>query len=140
MTTTPNDRNREVIEEFRANGGNVGGAFAGAPVLLLTTTGARSGRRHTIPLRYLPDGGRMIIFASNQGAPASPDWYHNLVAHPHVCVEVGTETVDVTALVVKGEERDRLYATQAARHPVFAGYQQKTSRTIPVVALLRRQG
>lgn len=137
---TRSERNREIMEEFRAHGGKVGGEFAGAPVLILTTIGAKSGRRHTIPLRYLPDGDRMVIFASNQGAPASPDWYHNLVAHPEASVETGGETVEVRAVIVTGEERDRLYATQAERHPVFATYQERTSRRIPVVALLRRRG
>ena len=136
--TTQNDFNQQVIAEFRANGGKVGGRFAGAPMLLLTTTGAKSGQRRTTPLVYLPDGDRMVIFASKGGAPTHPAWYHNLVAYPQTTVEVGTETVPVTAVVVTGEERDRLYARQAALRPAFAEYQEKTTRRIPVVALHRR--
>lgn len=135
--TTPNDWNQRIIDEFRANNGKVGGPFAGAPMLLLTTTGARSGRRHTTPLVYLPEGPRYIIFASKGGAPTNPDWYHNLVAHPEAEIEVGTETVRVRAEVVTGAERDRLYAEQARLRPTFADYEAKTTRTIPVVALSR---
>ena len=130
-----NNWNRQVIEEFRANGGKVGGPFQNSSVLLLTTTGAKSGQRRTTPLAYLPDGKRMIIFASKGGAPTNPDWYHNLVAHPQVTVEVGTETIEATATVITGEERDRLYAKQAERFPNFGEYQAKTARTIPVIAL-----
>jgi deazaflavin-dependent oxidoreductase (nitroreductase family) len=138
--TTGNDFNQRIIEEFRANGGVVGGMFAGAPMILLTTTGAKSGQRRTTPLVYLPDDDRFIIIASKGGAPAHPAWYHNLVAHPETTVEVGTETIPVTAVVVTGEERDRLYAKQAALRPAFAEYQAKTTRRIPVVALHRRNG
>lgn len=134
----PNDWNRKIIEEFRANKGKVGGPFEGATLLLLTTTGAKSGQQRTTPLVYMPDGDRMIIFASKAGAPTNPDWYHNLVAHPQVTVEVGTETLNVTAVVITGEERDRLYAKQAARNPGFAEYETKTTRKIPVIALKRQ--
>ncbi len=137
---TPNDFNQRIIAEFRANGGTVGGPFAGAPMLLLTATGAKSGQRRTTPLVYLPDGDRFIIFASKGGAPTHPGWYHNLVAHPEATIEVGTETIPVTATVVTGEERDRLYATQAKLRPAFAEYEAKTIRRIPVVALHRRNG
>ena len=130
-----NDWNSKIIEEFHANGGKVGGPFEGAPLLLLTTTGAKSGQRRTTPLVYMPDGDRMIIFASKAGAPTNPDWYHNLVAHPQVTVEVGTETFEVKSVVITGEERDRLYAQQAARNPGFAEYETKTTRLIPVIAL-----
>lgn len=109
-------------------------------MLLLTTTGAKSGRRHTTPLVYLPDGERFVIIASKGGAPNHPDWYHNLLAQPEVAVEVGTESFPATATVVTGEERDRLYATQASLRPAFAEYQAKTERRIPVVALHRRNG
>ncbi len=109
-------------------------------MLLLTTTGARSGKRRTLPVGYMPDGDRLIIFATKGGLPTNPDWYHNLVAHPEVTVEVGTETFDVTAVVITGEERDRLYARQVERAPVFAEYQAKTTRQIPVIALERRKG
>jgi deazaflavin-dependent oxidoreductase (nitroreductase family) len=134
------DWNRQVIEEFRTNGGKVGGQFEGAPLLLLTTTGAKSGQRRTSPMMYLPDGDRMLVFASKGGAPTHPDWYHNLVAHQEATVEVGTETFDVTAVVLTGEERDRLYAKQAKLYPGFASYQARTTRQIPVVALKRRAG
>ncbi|HEY4032796.1 MAG TPA: nitroreductase family deazaflavin-dependent oxidoreductase [Ktedonobacteraceae bacterium] len=138
MTKTEfNNWNRQIIEEFRANKGKVGGPFEGAPMLLLTTTGAKSGKWHTTPLVYLPDNDRFIIFASKAGAPTNPDWYHNLVAHPQVTIEVGTETLDVKAVVVNSEERDRLFNKQAEISPGFADYQAKTTRQIPVIALQR---
>jgi deazaflavin-dependent oxidoreductase (nitroreductase family) len=133
-----NDFNRAIIEEFRANGGKVGGPFEGAPVLLLTTTGAKSGERRTTPVMYLPDGERMAIFASKAGAPTNPAWYHNLLANPTATVEVGSETVDATAVVTTGEERDRLFDRQAELHPQFAEYARKTTRQIPVIALERK--
>jgi deazaflavin-dependent oxidoreductase (nitroreductase family) len=138
--TNQNDFNQRIIAEFHANGGTVGGPFAGAPMLLLTTTGAKSGTLRTTPLVYLSDGGRFIVIASKGGAPTHPAWYHNLVAHPDVTVEVGSETLPVRAAVLSGEERDRLYARQAGLRPAFAEYQAKTTRRIPVVALERRQG
>jgi len=128
--------NRGVIEEFRANDGKVGGPFEGAPVLLLTTVGAKSRERRTTPVMYLPDGERMIIFASLGGAPNNPAWFHNLVANPSTTVEVGSDTVEVNAVVTSGEERDRLFDQQAALYPQFADYAQKTTRQIPVVALV----
>lgn len=134
------DWNRQIIEEFRANGGKVGGVWEGRRLLLLTTTGAKSGQRRTNPLAYLPDGDRLLIFASKAGAPTNPDWYHNLVAHPNVTVELGAETYEATATVLTGEERDRLYAKQAQVSPAFADYQAKTTRAIPVVALSRKAG
>ena len=133
----PNDWNQGVIAEFRANEGKVGGPFAGASLLLLTTTGAKTGRRLTSPLVYGTDGDRIVVFASKGGAPTHPDWYHNLVANPEVTVERGTESFTARATVVTGEERDRLYATQAAQAPQFAEYQAKTTRQIPVVVLER---
>lgn len=139
MSTPPNmnDFNRRVIEEFRANDGKVGGIFEGRPVMLLTTTGAKSGRRFTLPLVYLPDGERIVIFASKAGAPKNPDWYHNLVANPVVTVEAGPETFDATATVITGVERDQLYARQVELMPQFGEYQQKTTRVIPVIVLER---
>jgi deazaflavin-dependent oxidoreductase (nitroreductase family) len=128
--------NRGVIEEFRANDGKVGGPFEGAPVLLLTSVGAKSGERRTTPVMYLPDGERMVIFASLGGAPNNPAWYHNLVANPSATVEVGPGTVEVEAVVTSGEERNRLFDQQAALYPQFADYAQKTTRQIPVVALV----
>src|SRR5438128_4724033 len=104
---SPNDFNTRIIEEFRSNAGKVGGPFAGAPMLLLDNKGAKSGGQRINPLVYLPDGDRYIIFASKGGAPKNPDWYHNVIAHPETTIEVGTETIPVTATEVKGEERDR---------------------------------
>jgi deazaflavin-dependent oxidoreductase (nitroreductase family) len=136
--TVPSDFNRSVIEEFRANGGAVR-AFAGVPVVLLTTTGAKSGRERVNPLATLPgDDGTLYVFASKGGAPTNPDWYHNLVAHPEVEVEFGRDRFPATATPVVGAERDRIYAEQASRVPAFADYQQGTERVIPVVALRRR--
>ena len=132
-----NDWNQTIIAEFRANSGKVGGQFEGAPLLLLTTTGAKTGRRLTSPVMYNTDGDRLLIFASKAGAPTNPAWYHNLVANPKVTLEVGTETFDATATVLRGEERDRLFARQAAQYPGFAEYQANTTRTIPVIALER---
>ena len=136
--TTQHERNQQVIAEFRATGGRVGGRLDGTPLLLLTTIGAKSGRARITPLAYLPDGDRFLIFASHAGAPTHPDWYHNLRAHPDVTVEVGTETIPVTAVELTGAERDRWYAEQAQRIPRFGEYQQQTSRRIPVLALYRR--
>ncbi len=132
-----NDFNRDVIEEFRANGGKVSGPFAGAPLLLLTTTGAKSGQTRTNPVVYTKDGDRLVIIASKGGAPKSPDWYHNLVANPTVTIELPGEKFEANASVAEGEERDRLYAAQAEVMPNFNDYQQKTSRRIPVVLLER---
>ena len=134
------DWNRQTIEAFRSNGGKVGGMWEGRPLLLLTTTGARSGQRRTNPVMYLADGDRLLIFASKGGAPGNPDWYYNLLAHPQVTVEVGTETYEATASVLSGEERDRLYARQAELYPQFADYQARTTRKIPVIALQHRKG
>jgi deazaflavin-dependent oxidoreductase (nitroreductase family) len=133
----PSDYNRQIIEEFRANAGRLGGSWEGRDLLLLTTTGRKSGRPHTKPMVYTRDGDRLLVYASKAGAPAHPDWYLNLVADPHVVVEVGTERYDATAAPLEGEERDREFAVQAARNPVFAGYAEKTDRVIPVVALTR---
>jgi len=138
--TSPADRkafNEALITEFRANEGKVGGRFEGRPVLLLTTTGAKSGRKFTIPLVYLQEGDRRLIFASKAGAPTNPDWYHNLVANPTVTVEVGFDTYDAKAVVITGAERDQLYAKQVTEMPQFGEYQEKTSRVIPVIDLER---
>lgn len=134
---SPNNWNEKIIEEFRANEGQVGGPFAGASLLLLTTTGAKTGRRVTSPLMYNTDGDRLVIFASKGGAPTHPAWYHNLQAHPEVTLEVGTERFEAHAVVVTGEERERLFNQQAAQSPQFAQYQANTSRMIPVITLER---
>ena len=136
MTEEP-DWNTKVIEEFRANGGKVGGPFEGAPLLLLHTTGARTGTERICPLMYLPEGDRMAVFASKGGAPTNPDWFHNLVANPDVAVEVGEERIDARATVAEGERRDELFAEQARRYPQFQEYQDGLERTIPVVILER---
>jgi deazaflavin-dependent oxidoreductase (nitroreductase family) len=133
-----NDFNSAIVEEFRTHGGRVGGPFEGAPLLLLTSVGAKSGQPRTTPVMYLPDGERMVIFASKAGAPTNPAWFHNLLANPSATVEVGTESFDVDATVASGEERQRLYGRQSQLYPQFADYAQKTTREIPVVVLQRR--
>ena len=132
-----NDWNRQIIEEFHSNEGKVGGPFKGDTLLLLTTIGAKSGQQRVSPLAYLPDGERVFIFASKGGAPTNPDWYHNLVVHPQVTVEIGTEQFAATAVVIQSEERDQLYARQVQRMPGFGDYEKKTDRKIPVVELVR---
>lgn len=133
----PNDWNARIIEEFRTNEGRVGGNFAGAPVLLLHTRGARSGAERVNPMMYLEENGRRYVFASKAGAPTNPDWYHNLVANPDVTVEMGAETFPARAVVLIGAERDRVYARQAELYPGFREYQERTRRVIPVVELVR---
>ncbi|MEO3805857.1 nitroreductase family deazaflavin-dependent oxidoreductase [Nonomuraea sp. B1E8] len=129
------DFNQQVIDEFRANEGRVGGMFEGAPLLLLTTTGAKSGKQSTTPLMYLPDGDRHVVIASAGGADKHPAWYHNLRATPKATIEVGVDTFEARAVAVEGEERDRLYARMVAQAPQFAEYEAKTTRRIPVVVL-----
>lgn len=132
------DFNQQVITEFRENGGKVSGMFEGMPLLLLHHVGAKSGAARIAPLVYLADNGRYVVFASKAGAPSHPSWFHNVMANPETEIEVGTETIPVLAAEVSGEERDRLYATQAQRAPQFADYQSKTTRLIPVVTLTPR--
>ena len=136
--TTVQDWNNNIINEFRANEGRVGGPFKGAPMLLLHHTGAKSGKTRVNPLVYLADGDRLLVFGSKGGAPTNPDWFHNLRANPAATVEVGTDKFAVEAEELTGEERDRLFAKQAGLMPAFADYQTKTRRTIPVVALKRK--
>jgi deazaflavin-dependent oxidoreductase (nitroreductase family) len=131
--------NRSVVEEFRRNGGKVGGVLAGAPILLLTTVGRRSGRPRMTPLTYLPDGERMIVFASKGGSPQEPSWYRNLLSDPHATAELADRTVQVVAAVLEGAEREQLWALQKHRAPVFAHYEQTAGREIPVIALSRRR-
>ena len=133
------DFNQNVIAEFRANAGKVGGPFAGRPMLLLTTTGARSGQPRTSPLIYTTTNNQLIILTSKNNTPTNPAWYHNLVTNPEVTLEVGTEKFPARASVATGQERDRLFAAQAALMPGFADYQRKTTRQIPVVTF-ERQG
>lgn len=130
------DFNDKVIAEFRANHGLVGGSFEGAPLLLLHTIGAKSGQERVSPMMYLADGQRYVVFASKAGADDNPDWYHNLKAHPEARIEVGDDVVAVRAVELSGVERDRLFAQQSERYPGFKDYERKTSRVIPVVALV----
>jgi deazaflavin-dependent oxidoreductase (nitroreductase family) len=132
-----NDFNRNLIDEFRANHGKVEGVFAGAPLLLLSTTGAKSGRRRTNPVVYTTDGDRLVVIASKGGAPSHPDWYRNLVANPKVTVELPDETFEARATAASGAERQRLFDAQAALMPAFNEYAAKTDREIPVVVLER---
>jgi deazaflavin-dependent oxidoreductase (nitroreductase family) len=134
----PADFNAQTIAEFRKNHGKVGGYFEGAPLLLIHSTGKRSGKTHINPVMYLKDGERYLVFASKGGAPSNPDWYYNLKAHPDAKIEVGDNTIDVHAEEIKGSEHDALYARQAKLYPNFAEYQQKTKRIIPVIAFKKK--
>ena len=135
-----NTYNRQLIEEFRADRDKGGGAMRGRPLLLLTTTGAKSGQLRTKPMMFIPDGDRLLVIASNAGAPIHPDWYRNLVAHPEVTVEVGNETFKAIATVTEGLERQRLWSRVVELYPFFADHQAKTSRQIPVIVLRRLEG
>jgi deazaflavin-dependent oxidoreductase (nitroreductase family) len=135
LPTDMKEHNRKVIAEYRANRG-----AGDRPLLLLNTTGARTGLRRTTPMMYVPDGERLLVIASNAGAPKHPDWYLNLVATPRLTVEVGDQVYEATAVVTKGDERDRLFAWIAERYPFFLEHQARISRTIPVVALERVRG
>jgi len=138
--TDANEFNRAIIDEFRSNAGEVGGPFAGAPMILITHKGATSGKEHTNPLVYTRDGDDYVIIASKGGAPENPQWFRNIVAHPDVTVEVGTERFAAHARVAEGAERDRLFRAQANLMPGFDDYQKNTSRVIPVVVLTRAAG
>jgi deazaflavin-dependent oxidoreductase (nitroreductase family) len=129
------DWNTKIIEEFRANEGRVGGPFEGRPLLLLHSTGAKTGQERVNPLAYRREGNTYDVFASKGGAPTNPDWYHNLLANPEASIEVGNETVKVRARDLKGEERDAVWARQIVDAPGFGEYEEKSGRTIPVIAL-----
>jgi len=131
------DFNQAIIEEFRKNAGKVSGRFAQMELLLLTTTGAKSGKERVNPVAYTKDGDRLVIIASKGGAPTNPDWYYNLAANPKVTVEVGSEKFSANAVITQGEERERLYEQQAALYPTFHDYKEKTDREIPVILLER---
>ncbi len=132
------DWNDKIIEEFRANEGRVGGPFEGAPMILIHHVGARSGTERVTPLVYFPEeDGRMVIIASKAGAPTNPDWYHNLKANPQIEVEVGTETFPVQVTEAEGAEREGIWDRAVATMPGFGEYQEKTTRTIPVLVLSR---
>jgi deazaflavin-dependent oxidoreductase (nitroreductase family) len=130
-----NKKNRQVIEEFRANKGIVTVTPPNGPILLLHTVGARTGRPSLTPLIYRQDGDRYIVLASMGGWKTNPAWYYNLLAHPNVMIEVGAETIEARPIVATGEERERLFALHAEAYPQFDYYQGKTKRVIPVVIL-----
>jgi deazaflavin-dependent oxidoreductase (nitroreductase family) len=132
------DWNAKIIEEFRANEGKVGGQFEGAPLLLLHTTGAKSGLERVSPMMYRDEDGRLFVFASKAGADTDPDWFRNLQKTPAVTVELGTDTFSATAQPLPEDERASVYARQAEKFPGFAEYQAKTTRVIPVVELVRQ--
>jgi deazaflavin-dependent oxidoreductase (nitroreductase family) len=129
------DWNTAIIEEFRANGGKVGGNFEGAPLLLLHTVGAKTGQQRVNPMMYRKVGDNYAVFASKAGAPTNPDWYHNLVANPAVSAEIGADTVRLHARVAGPDEREPIWSAHKAEYPGFADYESKTSRQIPVVIL-----
>jgi deazaflavin-dependent oxidoreductase (nitroreductase family) len=129
------DWNAKIIEEFRANEGRVGGPFEGFPLLLLHTTGAKSGQERVNPLAYQIDGDRFMVFASKAGAPTNPDWYYNVIANPDVTFEMGTQTRRARATVLTGEERDRIWKQQVLNAPTFGEYEKTAGRVIPVVML-----
>jgi deazaflavin-dependent oxidoreductase (nitroreductase family) len=131
------DWNTGIIKEFRANAGKLGGQFEGAPMLLLHSTGAKTGTERVNPMMYQQAGDAWAVFASKGGAPTNPDWYHNLVAHPSAEIEVGAEVVPVKARVAEGDEREGIWTKQKAAYPGFAEYEQNTPRRIPVVILER---
>jgi deazaflavin-dependent oxidoreductase (nitroreductase family) len=133
--TDPNDWNRKIIEEFRNNGGKLNGTFAGAPVLLLHTVGARSGKERVNPLMYQDLGGPLAVFATKGGAPTHPDWYYNVLAHPDLTAEIGTDTRRFRARVAPAAEREPIWSKQKRDYPGFAGYEASTSREIPVIVL-----
>ena len=133
--SSANDYNQRVIEEFRANGGEVPSFGGSSPLLLLHHRGAKTGVERVNPVAYLEDGGRYVIFASKAGAPTNPDWYHNLKANPQASIEVGSDTIAVTASEATGQERERLFAAQVQKSPPFGEYQANTKRLIPVLTL-----
>ena len=133
--STPNERNMGIIQEFRANGGKVSGPFEGRSLLLLHTTGAKSGQPRINPVACIRDGDRLVIIASKGGAPTNPDWYHHILANPLVTVETGSEQFQARAIIAAEPERTRLYGKMVAMMPGFAEYQHKTTRVIPVIIL-----
>jgi len=137
--SNPNNWNQTIIDEFRANAGQVGGAFAGKTLLLLHTVGAKSGEERINPVACIADGEHLVIFASKAGAPTHPDWYYNILAHPLVTVELGTEQFQAQAEIATEPERTRLYHRMVEVMPGFAEHQQKTTRVIPVITLKRQK-
>lgn len=135
--STFEDYTRALVNEYRENGGKVSGMFAGTPLLLLTTIGAKSGKPRVTPLIYTTDGDRLVIIASNGGEPSNPNWYHNLIANPVATVELGTEKFQIRANVANPTDHDHLYAKMVEKWPGFAEYERKTTRKIPVFVLAR---
>jgi deazaflavin-dependent oxidoreductase (nitroreductase family) len=135
--TTPNNWNQQIMDEFRANAGKVGGPFEGKTLLLLHTTGAKTRQERVNPVACVTDGDNLVIIASKGGAPANPDWYNNILAHPLVTVEVGTDKYQANAEITSEPERTRLFNKMVDVMPGFADYQQKTTRVIPVIKLTR---
>ena len=131
-----NDRNKKIIDEFRANAGRVGGNFEGKTLLLLHTQGAKSGQERINPLACIKDGDQCVVIASKGGAPTHPDWYYNVIANPQVTVEVGTETFQAQAIVAEEPDRTRLYDKMVEVMPGFEGYRRNTTREIPVIVLI----
>ena len=139
MAEEQRNPNAAVIAEFRANNGEVKAPYDDPPpMLLLHTIGAKSGQEHVVPMRAMPDGESLYVFASAHGSARNPDWYHNIIANPDIIIEKGAETLPVHAIDVVGEERDAIFARQAARFPVFAEYERKLARMIPVIRFDRR--
>ena len=136
--TEQQEYNRKLIEDFRASRSSKGVPLDGRPLLLLTHTGVKTGQPHTAPMMYIPDPDRLLVIASNLGAPNHPDWYRNLVAHPAVTVEVGAETFEATAVPLEGQEREQVWERIIAQYPFFVEHQAKTNRQIPVVALVKK--
>ncbi|MFJ9590901.1 nitroreductase family deazaflavin-dependent oxidoreductase [Streptomyces acidicola] len=132
--------NSKVIEEFRANGGKVGGVMTGKNLVIMTTTGAKTGQKRLNPVAYVPEGDRVFVIASNGGKDNPPAWYFNLKANPELTVEIGTDSYQAVATEISGTERDELYARMAAADPAFAAYETKTDRKIPVIELARKDG
>jgi deazaflavin-dependent oxidoreductase (nitroreductase family) len=133
--TDANERNKKIIQEFRANDGKVGGGFKGKTLALLHTKGAKSGQERINPLACIQDGGNLVVIASKGGAPTHPDWYYNVAAHPQVTVEFGTETLQASAMVAKEPDRTRLYNRMVEVMPGFDDYRRNTTREIPVIVL-----
>jgi deazaflavin-dependent oxidoreductase (nitroreductase family) len=136
LSEVVSEHNRDFVDEFRARGGEVEGSDR-QPFLLLHTTGAKSGTRYVNPVAYQAVGDAFAVFGSRGGSSVNPGWYHNLVAHPDTVVEVGAETIPVRARVAEGDERNRIWEEQKRRNPTFAAFEEKTTRSIPVVVLER---
>jgi len=133
-----NDWNRQIMDEFRANSGKVGGDFEGVPMVIVHHTGAKSGTVRHAPLTYLANGDDVVIFGTKGGSPTHPAWYHNLIANPDTVIELGSETLPVRVREAKGEERDDLFERQKKAMPPFIAYEAATTRVIPVLVLERR--